>query len=189
MKRNRLALCWQLFGVFFKIGAFTFGGGLAMIPIIQREVVENHHWAEDQDIMDIVAIAESTPGPISINTATFIGYQVAGFWGAASATFGTVLPSFIVISIISMVLSAFEQNIYVQYAFNGIRAGVLAMLVKAVWTMAKKCPKELWAYGIVALAFVLATFIPNFHILLIIGICAVLGLLVSAIKTGKERKK
>ena len=189
MKNERLKTYLDLFLVFFKIGAFTFGGGLAMIPIIQREVVENRHWAEDQDILDIVAIAESTPGPISINTATFIGYRVGGFWGAAAATFGTVLPSFIIISIISMVLSAFEENLYVRFAFNGIRAGVLALLVKAVATMAKKCPKEWWAYGIVALAFALSTFVPNLHILLIIGISAVLGLIVSAIKTGKERKK
>lgn len=189
MEDGRLKKCWQLFSVFFKIGAFTFGGGLAMIPLIQREVVENRHWAEEQDVLDIVAIAESTPGPIAINSATFFGYRVAGFWGAAAATFGTVLPSFVIISLISMVLSAFEQNVYVQYAFAGIRAGVLALLVKAVWTMAKKCPKEWWAYGIVALAFVLATFIPNFHILLVIAICAALGLIVSAIKAGKERTK
>ena len=189
MKDGRLKRCLQLFGVFFKIGAFTFGGGLAMIPLIQREVVENRHWAEEQDIMDIVAIAESTPGPIAINSATFIGYQVAGFWGSFFATLGTVLPSFIIISVISMVLSAFEQNTYVQFAFAGIRAGVLALLVKAVYTMAKKCPKEWWAYGLAALAFVLATFIPNFHILLVIGICAVLGLIVSAVKAGKERTK
>ena len=97
----------QLFGTFSKIGAFTFGGGYAMIPLIQREVTERRRWLEDRDILDIVAIAESTPGPIAINTATFVGYQVCGTLGAFCATLGVVLPSFLVIYAVSFVLTAF----------------------------------------------------------------------------------
>ena len=85
--------CKTLFWAFFKIGAFTFGGGYAMVPLIEREAVETHHWITDQDMLNILAISESTPGPISINSATFIGYRVAGVWGSAAATLGTVLPS------------------------------------------------------------------------------------------------
>ena len=125
----------QLFGTFSKIGAFTFGGGYAMIPLIQREVTERRRWLEDRDILDIVAIAESTPGPIAINTATFVGYQVCGTLGAFCATLGVVLPSFLVIYAVSFVLRQFSDLAVVQYAFNGIRAGVLALLLKALLSM------------------------------------------------------
>ena len=89
----------KLFLTFLKIGAFTFGGGYAMIPLISREAVENHKWIEDKDILDIVAIAESTPGPIAVNAATFVGYRVGGVLGAFCATLGVVLPSFVIIYI------------------------------------------------------------------------------------------
>ena len=98
--------CKTLFWAFFKIGAFTFGGGYAMVPLIEREAVETHHWITDQDMLNILAISESTPGPISINSATFIGYRVAGVWGSAAATLGTVLPSFLVISVLSLFIMA-----------------------------------------------------------------------------------
>lgn len=95
--KERLHRAGSLFGTFFKIGAFTFGGGYAMIPLIQREVVEKRRWMEQSDILDIVAIAESTPGPIAINTATFVGYRTGGLVGAGCATLGVVLPSFVII--------------------------------------------------------------------------------------------
>ena len=95
---NKLKLALQLFTVFFKIGAFTFGGGYAMIPFIQKETAEKRDWITEEEILEIIAIAESTPGPIAINSATFVGYRVAGFWGSAFATFGVVLPSFLIIS-------------------------------------------------------------------------------------------
>ena len=126
---------WQLFLTFFKIGAFTFGGGYAMIPLIQREAVERRRWVSDEDILDIIAIAESTPGPIAINAATFVGYKTRGFWGAFCATFGVVLPSFVIITLISFVLQEFESLRAVKYAFFGIRAGVLALILKALWSM------------------------------------------------------
>ena len=124
-----------LFTTFFKIGAFTFGGGYAMIPLIQRETVEKHKWITEDDILDIIAIAESTPGPIAINSATFVGYKTAGFLGAVMATLGVVLPSFCIILVISYVLREFREIKAVQYAFEGIRAGVLALLIKALVSM------------------------------------------------------
>ena len=127
--------CFQLLCAFFKIGLFTFGGGYAMIPLIQRETVEGRHWITEEDILEVVAIAESTPGPIAINAATFVGARVAGATGAACATLGVVLPSFIIILIISRLLAHFAQYRPVQYAFFGIRAGVLALVLRAWWTM------------------------------------------------------
>ena len=126
--KNRLKTIWKVFATFFKIGAFTFGGGYAMIPIIQKEAVEKNGWVTDDDILEIIAIAESTPGPVAINAATFVGYRTAGFWGAAAATFGTVLPSFAIILILAFLLDNFMEFRAVQYAFQGINAGVLALL-------------------------------------------------------------
>jgi len=148
-------ILWQVFATFFKIGAFTFGGGYAMIPLIQHEAVEKKHWVTDEDILEIVAIAESTPGPIAINAATFVGYRVGGYPGALVATLGVVLPSFLIILAISYVLREFQENVYVQYAFRGIRAGVLALIVKALWGMYKKSKKNWVSYTVMAAAFLL----------------------------------
>ena len=184
---GKLKKLWQVFAAFFKIGAFTFGGGLAMIPLIQKEAVENHGWVTDDDILEIVAIAESTPGPIAINAATFVGYRAAGILGSAAATFGTVLPSFLIILVISYVLGQFQQIPAVQYAFWGIRAGVVAMLIKSLWTMYKKSPKGWVAYVAMAAAFIMNS-ILNLHILIVVGSCAVFGL-VTATLIGRRAAK
>ena len=166
---------WQIFVTFFKIGAFTFGGGYAMIPLIQREAVDHRKWVTEDDILDIVAIAESTPGPIAINSATFVGYRAAGVLGSAAATFGVVLPSFVIILALSFVLQQFQEVRAVQYAFRGIQAGVLALLFKALWTMYKKAPKGWAAYVVMAGSF-LATAVLNINVLFVIIGCAVFGL-------------
>ena len=177
----------QLFLTFFRIGLFTFGGGYAMIPLMQRETVEKHKWINDDDILEVIAIAESTPGPIAINSATFIGYKVAGVWGAVCATLGTVLPSFIIILIISFFLREFQDIKAVQYAFNGIRAGVLALVIKAWWTMAKKMPKNSIAY-IIAIGAFLAAGILDIHVLLVIVCSGIIGLIASLINEGRTKK-
>ena len=104
----------ELFGVFFKIGAFTFGGGYAMIPFIQREMVEHKKWIDEDELLDIIAVAEATPGPISINAATFIGYHVAGFWGALLSTAALVLPAFTIITIVYGLFSLVKDNKWVS---------------------------------------------------------------------------
>ena len=178
---------WSIFTTFFKIGAFTFGGGYAMIPLIQRETVENHGWISDDDILEIVAIAESTPGPIAINAATFVGYRSAGVLGSVCATLGVVLPSFTIILIISGILREFQENTYVQYAFRGIRAGVLALIVKAMWGMYKKCKKNVPAYIVMISAFVLVAFV-KVPVLWVIAGCAVFGI-VTYFTMEKEGEK
>ena len=178
---------WRIFASFFKIGAFTFGGGYAMIPLIQKEAVENHHWATDEDILNIVAIAESTPGPIAINAATFVGYQVAGIMGAVAATLGVVLPSFLIILGIFYVLRAFQELKAVQYAFNGIRVGVFVLLLKALYKMFKANTKGLWAYLLMGLSFVLTT-VFSVNTFLVIGLCGALGL-VSALLAERRLRK
>ena len=169
---------WQVFLSFFKIGAFTFGGGYAMIPLIQNEAVEQRHWVTDDDILEVVAIAESTPGPIAINSATFVGYKAAGVLGSVCATLGVVLPSFVVILALSFVLRQFQELEAVRYAFFGIRAGVLALLVKALWTMYQKSPKGWVSYVVMAASFVLTAIFDVNVIFVIIG-CAVFGVATS----------
>ena len=176
----------QLFLAFLKIGAFTFGGGYAMIPLIQKEAVARRKWISDEDILDIVAIAESTPGPIAINSATFVGYETAGFFGAAAATFGVVLPSFFIIAVISCVLRQFESIKAVQYAFKGIRAGVLALIIKALVSMYKQCPKHLFSHVAAGAAFIAAAFLDVNVLFIIIG-CGAAGLIVSFLAERRRR--
>ncbi len=178
MKKPSLA---TLFGTFFKIGAFTFGGGYAMIPLMQKEMVEKKEWVKDEDILEIVAIAESTPGPIAINASTFIGFRLRGFWGSFVSTLGTVLPSFIIITIIAYLLEGFADIPVVKNAFFGIRAGVLALILKAFVTMFKKSPGNAVSYSIMAAAFLLAG-VLDFHVLLILIGCAIAGLICSLIQ-------
>lgn len=185
--KERLKRCWVLFVTFFKIGAFTFGGGYAMIPLIQKEVVESKGWMNDSDILDIIAIAESTPGPIAINSATFVGYKVAGVLGSACATFGVVLPSFVVISLISLVLRQFSEFEAVKFAFRGIRAGVLALIFKALVSMYKQCPKYLYSYVLMALALICSAIFNINAIYIIIG-CGIFGLICSLIADRRAKR-
>ena len=158
-----------------------------MIPLIQKEAVEKHGWVSDDDILEIIAIAESTPGPIAINSATFVGYRAAGVLGSACATLGVVLPSFVIILALSAVLQQFQAVAVVQYAFNGIRAGVLALLIKSLWTMYKKSPKGWPAYVVMAGSFVL-TAIFDVNVLFVIIGCAVFGLVTATYLERREKK-
>lgn len=184
---DKMKRAWELFLVFFKIGAFTFGGGYAMIPLIQKETVETKGWITDEDILEIVAIAESTPGPIAINSATFVGYKVCGVLGSFLATLGVVLPSFAVILAISYVLKGLQNFKAVQYAFNGIRAGVLALIIKALWSMYKQCSKGAISYILMAAAFIITAFFDVNVLFVIIG-CAIFGLVSSLIISRRAEK-
>ena len=176
----------QLFMTFMKIGGFTFGGGYAMIPLIQKETVKK--WITDDDILEIIAIAESTPGPIAINSATFVGYRTAGVLGSMAATLGVVLPSFVIITLISFVLTQFQELRAVQYAFFGIRAGVLALIVKAFWSMYKKCPKGMVSYIVWVFAFILSAF-TDINVMVIIVCSALFGLGTTLVNKRRLDKK
>ncbi len=189
MKDSKIKRCLSLFIQFFKIGAFTFGGGYAMIPIMQKEFVDSHHYIEKEDILDIIAISQSTPGAISVNSATFIGQHIAGFWGSVFATIGLILPPYIFILIISSVLGWFESQKYVQYAFMGIQAGVLALITKAMIAMFRQCPKNTLAY-ILMLGSLAASVIFDINLIIVLITCAVIGLVSSLIyKNNKEESE
>ena len=186
MSKTDIKKILVLFSSFIKIGAFTFGGGYAMIPLMQEETVEKRKWITDKEILEIIAIAESTPGPIAVNAATFIGYKVAGFLGALGATIGVVLPSFLIIVSVSLVLHQFESIKTIQLAFGGIRAGVLALIVKALISMYRQCPKSMLAYIIAAFAFFCVAFL-GINVLFVIVICALIGFMYNAVSERGEK--
>ena len=128
----------ELFLTFAKVGVMTFGGGYAMLPILQREVVENKKWAKEEELMDYFAIGQCTPGVIAVNTATFIGHKLKGVFGAIVATLGVVLPSFLIITALAGVIEAFSHLVWVRNAFGGIRVCVCVLICNAVVKLFKK---------------------------------------------------
>ncbi len=180
---------WKdLFRVFFKIGAFTFGGGYAMIPLIKREVVEEKKWLSDKEMLDLIAIAESTPGPLAINSATFVGSRVAGVPGAAAATLGVILPSFFLILAISHILAQVQHFKMVEDAFEGIRAGVPVLIASALLSLYRQAEKNAFTYAVLIPAFLLACFFQVSSILILL-LCALAGILFQrrdASGAGKE---
>lgn len=144
----------QLFLIFFRIGAFTFGGGYAMIPILEREFVTDRGWITSEDMLNYVAIGQSTPGIIAVNMATFIGYRRRGFWGSLVATLGVITPSLIIISVIAAFISNFSEFVYVQKALAGINIAVAVILVSAVWDLGKKSVTDMIGLALAVIAFV-----------------------------------
>ena len=187
LKESNVKKILSLFLTFLKIGTFTFGGGYAMIPLIQREIVQKRKWITDDDILEITAIVESTPGPIAVNTATFVGYRICKFGGAFFSTLGVVLPSFLIIAAISYVLREFLHIKAVRYAFYGIRAGVLALILKALWTMYRQCPAKVISYTIAALAFISVAFF-KINVLFVLPACALIGL-ISSFAAARRKKR
>ena len=128
---------WDSFRTFFKIGAVTFGGGYAMIPIIETEVVDRHKWVNKEELLDLIAIAQSTPGVFAVNISTFIGYKLRGTKGAICATAGAALPSFLIILLIAMFFHNFRSNPWVEHFFCGVRPAVVALIAAPCFKMAK----------------------------------------------------
>ncbi len=176
---------FELFYSFFKIGLFTFGGGYAMIPIIQREMIERRHWIEEKEFFDLLTLAQSAPGPIALNTAVFVGYKLYGYWGAIVSLLGVVIPSFSVILFVAIFFSQIRENAIVDAAFKGMRPVVVALMLAPIlgfvrgmrwWAVAVACGVAIaiWHFG----------FSPIY--LLVAG--AVAGLLWAAAR-GKEVEK
>jgi len=162
----------NLFWTFFKIGLFTFGGGYAMISIIHKESVEKNKWINEEDMNNIIVVAESTPGPIAINSATFIGYKVGKFLGALLAVIAVSLPSLTIITLISIFLNHFKSIEAISYAFEGIRAAIIILIVEAVFKLSKPLNKNAMFYALVTVSFILNFFFNISAIIIILsGIC------------------
>ena len=183
--KEKLKNSFILFITFLKIGLFTFGGGYAMLGLIQDEVVDKRHWISTDDFFEIVVIAESTPGPIAVNMATYIGYKVNKFFGAVFATIGLAIPSLIIIFVISIFYNEFLQFTVVQKAFSGIKVGVMVILITTVFKLAKQIKHNCYFYITFTLALAtmicFSIFIPSFTWISMILIA--LGLILGVINT------
>ena len=183
----------ELFMTFFKIGLFTFGGGYAMISQIKEAVVEKKKWLSDDELMEIITIAESTPGPIAINLATFVGYKRKGVKGSIAATLGVVLPSFIILYIISLFLDSFMENRYVAYAFSGIKCAVAFLILKAGIDLFMKLPKKIIpmiAFSLIFIAMIVFDILSvSFSSIIFIILGGLSGIILYSKGFEKEEKK
>lgn len=148
----------NLFTAFFKIGLFTFGGGFAMIPLIEKEIVNGHGWATKEEILDVFALAQSVPGAIGVNTAVFIGFKLRGALGALTALLGVVTPSVFIMVGIAHFFVQFRSNIYLDRAFSGIKAGVVGLIFAATWRVGKTAIMDRFGFVIALSAFILSVF-------------------------------
>jgi chromate transporter len=160
---------FQIFFAFFRVGAFTFGGGYAMLPLMQKEVVEKKKWIKEEELIDIYAVSQSLPGAIAINSSTFIGYKIGKRIGAIVATLGVIMPSFIIIAIIAAFFSRFQDEPIAQAIFRGIRPTVVALISLAAIKIAKASIKEKVALFIAIAAFIIVMFFDIHAIFVIIG--------------------
>ena len=180
---------WTLFSSTFYISAFTFGGGYVIIPLLKKKFVDELHYLEEEDMLNMAAIAQSAPGAIAVNAAILVGWRIMGFGGALVAILGTVLPPLIILSIISLFYASFRDNPIVSAVLQGMMAGVAAVIFDVVWTMGARVLKQ---KKILPLLILLGSFVDNFffgvNVIYIILFCIVLGVLVSyhGGKTGKE---
>ncbi len=175
----------DLFLTFAKVGVMTFGGGYAMLPILQREVVDRRHWSTEEELMDYFAIGQCTPGIIAINTATFVGQKNRGIWGGIFATLGMVFPSLIIISTLAGVIGAFSHLIWVQQAFAGIRVCVCVLILNAVVKLFKKAVVDLPTLLIFAVV-TLGSFLTPISPVLFVLVSAVSGIILKNLG-GKKR--
>ncbi|MGI6558692.1 MAG: chromate transporter [Limnochordia bacterium] len=188
--KNHQATYLQMFISFFKIGAFTFGGGFAMLPLIEREVIERHKWVDRDEILDIYALAQSVPGVIAVNSSMLIGYRLRGVLGAIVASIGVTLPSLIVIIVIAKYFQQLIANVWIARAMAGISGAVAALIINAALRIAGRTIKGLDTFLIALLSFLLVTFtqINVFYIMLLAGL---LGYLLkskgAALRKGQEQ--
>ena len=176
-------ILWELYTTFVKIGLMTFGGGYAMLPILEREVVDKKKWATSEEILDYYAIGQSTPGIIAINTATFCGYKLAKNMGGVVASLGFITPSIIIITIISSFLKNFSHIAAIGHAFAGIRIGVCALVLYSVIKMLKKNANSVGKFSVFFLTFLAIAVFKISPVIIVIGV-GLLGIILGRIRNA-----
>lgn len=171
-----MKIIFQLFFSFLKIGAFSFGGGYAMLPFIEREIVGNNNWLSMPEFMDIIGISQMTPGPVAINSATFVGYKMYGVIGSIAATLGVIITSFILVSIISKALNKFKNSVIVKSALLGMRPVLIALIISAFIGLAKESYLDFKSLIITVIIGVLLLS-KKIHPILVIVIAGILGII------------
>ena len=174
-------MLWELFYTFAKVGVMTFGGGMAMLPILQREVVENKGWATDEELTDYFAIGQCTPGIIAVNTATFVGQKQQGILGGIVATMGIVFPSLVIISALAGVINTFSHLAWVQHAFAGIRVCVCVLIFNAVLKLGRSAIRDAWGWVIFA-AVLAASLLLDLSPVLYVLAAGVAGAVIGAVR-------
>ena len=177
---------FSLFLTFFKIGAFTFGGGYAMFPIFVRELSEKKNWVTEQDLVDCYAIGQCTPGVIAVNTASFVGYKTKGVWGAIVSTLGMITPSIIIITFIAALIGNFSDNEIVASALSGIRVAVCGMMMVTIYRLIRKNIVDIFSAIIAVLTFIVMVWLNVSAIYAVIA-SAVIGILVSIARRKSEK--
>ena len=184
-----MPLLLDLFCAFFRIGLFTFGGGYAMLPLLQREIVEKKHWATEEELLDYFAVGQCTPGIIAVNTATFVGFKEKKLSGAICATLGVVSPSLVIITVIAALLSNFAHIAAVQNAFAGIRVAVCVLILNSIVKLWKKSVVDKLTLGVFIAVFLGSVLLSHVSPVVFIVAAAVLGIVVRVwLRTGKEGK-
>jgi len=192
LAENRKTGLMDIFLIFLKIGAFTFGGGYAMIALLEDEFVDKRSWLNESEFLDMTAIAESTPGPVAINAATYLGYKLAGFKGALAASLAVCIPSFAIIYVISFFYERFQQITWVASAFKGIQACVVYLILSAGLRMFIKMKKNVFNVSIFAVVSVSFIFVSLFGIsfssIYYILICGVVGVVLRTLHNMRNRE-
>lgn len=184
-----MPLLLDLFCTFFRIGLFTFGGGYAMLPLLQREIVEKKKWATEEEMLDYFAVGQCTPGVIAVNTATFVGFKEKKLSGAIFATLGIVSPSLVIITVIAALLSNFAHIAAVQNAFAGIRVAVCVLILNSIVKLWKKSVVDKLTLGVFIAVFLGSVLLSHVSPVMFIVGAAVLGIVVRVwLRTGKEGK-
>ena len=184
-----MPLLLDLFCTFFRIGLFTFGGGYAMLPLLQREIVEKKKWATEEEMLDYFAVGQCTPGIIAVNTATFVGFKEKKLSGAIFATLGIVSPSLVIITVIAALLSNFAHIAAVQNAFAGIRVAVCVLILNSIVKLWKKSVVDKLTLGVFIAVFLGSVLLSHVSPVVFIVAAAVLGIVVRVwLRTGKEGK-
>ena len=176
---------WNLFITFAKVGVMSFGGGMAMLPILQREVVQNKGWATDEELTDYFAIGQCTPGIIAVNTATFIGQKQRGVWGGIFATLGMVFPSLVIITALAGLITSFAHVAWVQHAFAGIRVVVCVLIFNAVLKLWKSAVHDVWGALLFA-AVLAATLLTDLSPVVYVLLSAVAGVVIQSLQEGRK---
>lgn len=176
-----------LFFSTLQISAFTFGGGFVIIPMLKRKFVDGLGWIDEKEMLDLIAIAQSTPGAIAVNASVLIGYRIAGIKGAITAVFGTVIPPLVILSVISLFYKAFRDNRIVSFVLKGMQAGVSAVIIDVVITMAGNIIKDKRIFPIlIMLAAFTLTHIFNINVIYIVIICGIIGAVFMRPKKGED---
>ena len=184
-----MPLLLDLFCAFFRIGLFPFGGGYAMLPLLQREIVEKKKWATEEEMLDYFAVGQCTPGIIAVNTATFVGFKEKKLSGAIFATLGIVSPSLVIITVIAALLSNFAHIAAVQNAFAGIRVAVCVLILNSIVKLWKKSVVDKLTFAVFLTVFIGSVLLSHVSPVVFIVAAAVLGIVVRVwLRTGKEGK-